>query len=99
MNRSTLLRLAAVAIGLIAFSPAAYACSVCGCGDPLLDASDPAATLSRLRLQLETEYLDVTAGSEDGAGLDRLKQYTVRLQGVYTPLQNLSVMATLPFTR
>ncbi len=46
------------ALGALALLPAAArACSVCGCGDPLLDAADPAASLGLLRLQLEGEYL------------------------------------------
>jgi hypothetical protein len=94
------LSLAALAAAFLASSPAAYACSVCGCGDPLLDASDPAASMSKLRLQLDSEYIDVKAGNEDDPSqVDRLKQYTLKLQGVYTPTSRLSVVATVPFTR
>jgi hypothetical protein len=93
-------RLAAVACGLFSLAPVAEACSVCGCGDPLLDANDPAATTGALRLQLDTEYLDVTAGNETpGGGTDRLKQYTLKLQVVYSPLQRVSLVASLPYTR
>jgi hypothetical protein len=99
-KKSNLLRLAAVAAGLVGLAPAAYACSVCGCGDPLLDASDPAATTGRLRLALDTEYLDVDAGNEEDPSLvDHLKQYTLKLQAVYAPVDRLSLVATLPFTR
>lgn len=101
MVHARLVRTAALAAAFAGLAPVhARACSVCGCGDPLLDASDPAATTSRLRLQLDTEYLDVKAGSEtDATRTDRLKQYTLKLQAVYSPVDRLSVVAELPFTR
>jgi hypothetical protein len=86
---------AACALALAA--PPALACSVCGCGDPLLTASDPAAITGRLRLQLDTEYLRVRAGNDaDPALTDRLAQWSYRLNAVYRPTDALSVSATLP---
>jgi len=41
----------------------AHACSICGCGDPLLASNDPAAMNGRLRLQVDTEYLRMDAGN------------------------------------
>jgi hypothetical protein len=71
---------------------------VCGCGDPLLTSSDPAAIAGRLRLQLDTEYLRVDAGNEEDPALtDHLTQWTVRLNAVYRPVDALSLTATLPF--
>lgn len=82
--------------GLASASPA-HACSVCGCGDPLLAASDPAAITGQLRLQLDTEYLRVDAGNEMSPALtDRLTQWSYRLNAVYRPSDALSVTATLP---
>jgi hypothetical protein len=51
--------LAATTVLTLATYVPAYACSVCGCGDPLLASSDPAAITGGLRLQLDTEYLRV----------------------------------------
>lgn len=92
--------LALAVAGLLFQAGPARACSVCGCGDPLLDASDPAASTSRLRVALDTEFLDVKAGNEqDATRIDRLKQYTLKLQAVYSPLERVSVIADLPFVR
>lgn len=88
--------LAAACAGLIA-APPALACSVCGCGDPLLTSSDPAAITGQLRLQLDTEFLRVDAGNDaDPALTDRLKQWSYRFNAVYRPTEALSLSATLP---
>ncbi len=82
---------------LLGSPAAALPCSVCGCGDPQLEASDPAATSGRLRLQLESEYLAITAGSEGAPGsIDHLEQYSLRTDVVYAPLPDLSLLAQLP---
>lgn len=86
----------AVLLAMAAF-PAA-ACSVCGCGDPLLASSDPAAINGGLRLQLDTEYLRVDAGSDGQSDhTDHLTQWSYRLNAVYRPLPELSLSATVPF--
>jgi hypothetical protein len=73
------------------------ACSICGCGDPLLAASDPAAISGSLRLQFDTEYLRVDAGTDGSPGLtDQLTQWSFRLNVVYRPISRLSIIATLP---
>jgi hypothetical protein len=95
-----LLRLTLVGACAAALSAAApaRACSVCGCGDPLLTASDPAAITGTLRLQLDVESLRVDAGNEaDPALTDRLSQTSYRLNVVYRPVEALSLTATLPF--
>lgn len=77
--------------------PEATACSICGCGDPLLAASDPAAITGLLRLQLDTEYLRVDAGTDNSPGYtDELTQWSYRLNAVYRPITQLSLIATLP---
>lgn len=89
--------LLAAAVAALAAPGPARACSVCGCGDPLLTSSDPAAINGQLRLQLDTEYLRVNAGNEaDPALTDRLTQWSYRLNAVYHPLDALSFTATLP---
>jgi hypothetical protein len=71
---------------------------VCGCGDPLLSASDPAAITGQLRLQLDTEYLRVDAANdENAAATDQLTQWSYRLNVVWRPLESLSLSATLPW--
>jgi hypothetical protein len=87
-----------LAIVALAAATPARACSVCGCGDPLLTSSDPAAITGPLRLQLDTEYLRVNAGNEEDPALtDELTQWSYRLNVVYRPLETLSLTATLPF--
>ena len=91
--------LAGLAAALSIAPTAAVACSVCGCGDPLLISSDPAAITGTLRLQLDAEFLGMTAGSEGMPGMtDELRQRSVRLNAVYRPLDTLSFSATLPWT-
>jgi len=82
---------------LLTALPAARACSICGCGDPLLAASDPAAVNGTLRLQLDTEYLRVDAGTDGQPGYtDQLTQWSFRLNAVYRPISRLSLIATFP---
>jgi hypothetical protein len=77
--------------------PQARACSVCGCGDPLLAANDPAAITGRLRLQFDVEYLRVDAGTDGQPGYtDQLTQWSYRFNVVYRPISRLSILATLP---
>ena len=86
-----------LASAFFAFSPTADACSICGCGDPLLAANDPAAITGLLRLQLDTEYLRVDAGTDGMPGYtDQLTQWSYRLNAVYRPITRLSIIATLP---
>ncbi|MFL5303216.1 MAG: hypothetical protein ACJ79R_23045, partial [Anaeromyxobacteraceae bacterium] len=83
-------------VGLATAAPA-RACSVCACGDPLLLASDPAAITGRLRLQIDTEYLRVDAGTDGQPGsTDRLNQWSYRFNAVYRPIDGLAFTATVP---
>jgi hypothetical protein len=85
------------ASAVFAFTPKAAACSICGCGDPLLAASDPAAVTGKLRLQIDTEYLRVDAGTDGQPGFtDELTQWSYRLNAVYRPISRLSLIATIP---
>jgi hypothetical protein len=89
--------LGAVALAAAITSAPASACSLCGCGDPLLAASDPAAITGRLRLQLDTEYLRVDAGTDGQPGFtDKLTQWSYRFNVVYRPIDSLSLTASLP---
>jgi hypothetical protein len=91
-----LLRLALAAAGLIAAAPA-LACSVCGCGDPLISTSDPAATSGTLRLQLDGEFLRIDAGTDGVPGsTDQLTQRSYRLNVAWRPIEPVTLSATLP---
>jgi hypothetical protein len=82
---------------LYSWSIDAMACSVCGCGDPLLVSSDPAAMNGMLRLQLDSEYLRVNAGNDQRPGLmDQLTQWSFRLNVAYRPIESLSFTITVP---
>ena len=88
---------AGVALAVLLWPASGRACSVCGCGDPLIVASDPAAIAGMLRVQLDTEHLGMTAGSDERTGyLDRLSQWSYRLNVAYRPIRRLSVIVTLP---
>jgi hypothetical protein len=85
------------AAAVLGLAPPARACSICGCGDPLLVASDPAAITGQLRLQADTEYLRVDAGNEDDPSrTDQLTQWSYRLNAVWRPYDVLSLSATVP---
>jgi hypothetical protein len=87
----------ALAMAMALLARPAQACSVCGCGDPILSASDPAAIAGTLRLQFDVEYLRIDAGT-DGVpgGTDQLKQLSYRLNAVYRPFDALTLGAALP---
>jgi hypothetical protein len=73
------------------------ACSVCGCGDPLFIATDPAAITGRLRLQLDADYLRVDAANDaNPADTDQLTQSSLRVNAVWRPSDDLSLTATIP---
>jgi hypothetical protein len=83
-------------VGVLDAVPA-QACSVCGCGDPLLTSSDPAAITGTLRFQLDVEHLRIDAGTDGAPGYtDQLTQTSYRLNAVYRPIDALSLTATLP---
>jgi len=92
----TILSSVLVAVLILCATPAS-ACSVCGCGDPLLAVNDPAAINGRFRLQADTEYLRIDAGTDGRPGFtDQLTQWSYRLNAVYRPIDALSLTVTLP---
>jgi hypothetical protein len=87
----------AVTAGLSWMPELARACSVCGCGDPLLASNDPAAINGGLRVQLDSEYLRMNAGTDGQPGFtDQLAQWSYRLNAVYRPIEQLSLSVTVP---
>ena len=100
MKLSRTLFLAAAAVAALAHASPAHACSVCGCGDPLLAAGDPAAIAGPLRLQLDTELLRVDAGTDGVPGsTDHLTQWSTRLNLVWRPAEELALTATVPWVQ
>jgi hypothetical protein len=92
--------LAAAAALILTTATPARACSVCGCGDPLLASSDPAAITGGLRLQLDTEYLRIDAGTDGQPGYtDKLAQWSYRLNAVYRPIEPLALSVTIPLVK
>jgi hypothetical protein len=97
MKLSRTLFLGAAAAAALASASPARACSVCGCGDPLLAASDPAAITGKLRLQLDTDYVRMDAGTDgDPGSTDQLTQWSYRFNAVYRPIDDLSLLVTVP---
>ena len=79
---------------------AARACSVCGCGDPLVAAGDSTPMVGSLRLALEAEYLSADARSDDDpSATESLTQLTLRPVAVYSPLPALNLVLQVPLVR
>jgi hypothetical protein len=94
-----LARLAAVvtATSLAFAAPPALACSVCGCGDPLVGVGQVAGPAGQLGLELDGQWLSQKAGGDVPDTTDLLNQYSVLLTASYTPVANLNLVVTLPW--
>jgi len=89
-----------LALSILAAGMPARACSVCGCGDPLVAAAEGRGRGGDLRVAVDGEYLSQKAGTEGEPGkTDVLDQYTLRLTGVYSPVAALNLVATIPLLR
>jgi hypothetical protein len=75
----------------------ALACSVCGCGDPLVGVGQVAGPAGQLGLELDGQYLHQTAGGEEPGTLDILDQWSLLFTASYTPVANLNLIVTLPW--
>ena len=79
---------------------AAHACSVCGCGDPLVLAGDSMPVAGTFRFALDYEYLTATARSDDQPDrIESLTQMTLRPVVVYSPLDRLNFVLQVPVVR
>jgi len=97
-----MVRVAACLLSALAlFAPAAaYACSVCGCGDPLVLAADSVPVASTLRFALDFEYLTATARSDDAPDrTESLTQMTLRPVVVYSPVSRINLVLQIPLVR
>src|SRR5215470_12707945 len=92
---------AAVLAASLTLAPAvARACSVCGCGDPLVLAGDSMPVANTLRFALEYEYLSATARSDDDPGrTETLNQMTLRPVVVYSPFSRVNLVLQVPLVR
>jgi hypothetical protein len=88
--------LAAATLLAVSASPA-LACSVCGCGDPLVGVGQVAGPAGQFGLELDGQYLYQKAGGEAPGTLDILDQWSVLLTASYTPIANLNLVVTLPW--
>jgi hypothetical protein len=100
VSRRAALLAAAAAVSALSVPSTALACSVCGCGDPLVVAGDAMPVSGNLRFALEADYLTATAASdEDPAATERVVQQTLRPVVVVSLLNQLNLVAQVPLTR
>jgi hypothetical protein len=95
-------RLAALVLAssLLAAPSDARACSVCGCGDPLVLAGDSMPVANTVRFALEYEYLTATARSdEEPDRAESLTQMTLRPVVVYSPFSRVNLVLQVPLVR
>ncbi len=90
----------AAVVGLSVPAQPTYACSVCGCGDPLVNAADAMPTKNRIRLSLGAQWLKASAQSDDDPSqTEHLVQETLRPTVVYSPTDNLNLVLQVPLMR
>ena len=82
---------------LAAVASPAQACSVCGCGDPLVGVGQVSGPAGQFGLELDGQYLYQKAGGEDPGTLDILNQWSLLFTASYTPVKNLNLVVTLPW--
>jgi hypothetical protein len=94
------LRSAAVVTFLVALGlwPApARACSVCGCGDPLMAAGDANPIAGTFRFAFDYAYLNASAQSDENPlQTESLTQMTFLPLLVYSPTDNLNLVLQIP---
>jgi hypothetical protein len=97
-----MIRLAALTLtaALLAAPSVARACSVCGCGDPLVLAGDSSPMANTVRFAIEYEYLTATARSDDQPDrTESLTQMTLRPVVVYSPFSRMNLVLQVPLVR
>src|SRR5262245_18642348 len=97
-----MLRLTALlfASGVLVAPSVARACSICGCGDPLVLAGDSMPVANTFRFALEYEYLTATARSdEEPDRTESLTQMTLRPVVVYSPFSRVNLVLQVPLVR
>jgi hypothetical protein len=78
----------------------AFACSVCGCGDPLLEAGTTHPMPGTWRINFESLYLTATAQSDDNPlQTESLTQKTLNTIVTYNPVARLTLVGIVPYTQ
>lgn len=88
---------AAAALAAVLAPAPSRACSVCACGDPLVAVGQVAGPAGQFGLELDGQWLSMTAGGEEPGTLDELNQWSLLLTASYTPVTNLNLVVTLPW--
>lgn len=89
-----------VALLVVLAAPVSHACSVCGCGDPMVLAGDSMPVANTVRFALEYEYLTATARSDDDPDrTESLTQMTLRPVVVYSPFSRVNLVLQVPVVR
>ncbi len=97
MNRPVRLAGAAALLSLALAARPALACSVCGCGDPLVGVGQAAGPSGQLGFELDGQWLSQKAGGEEPGTLDLLDQWSLLATVAYTPVEKLNLFVTLPW--
>ena len=91
--------LSTVLLCLSVWAPAAHACSVCGCGDPLFLAGDSKPIAGTFHFAFDYTYLTATARSdEQPTQTESLVQMTFLPAVVYSPTAALNLVLQVPLT-
>ncbi len=77
--------------------PAAWACSVCGCGDPMQSSASAHPLAGAVRLDFETIYLTASAQSDDDiTQTEAVRQVNLNTTLNYSPTNDLTLTLMLP---
>jgi len=100
-SRARVSAIAAVLWALAALGPArAWACSVCGCGDPMVSIQQARLTQGQAQVALEVEQLSAQARSDDAPEfLESLQQTGLRAVVAYGPWDSTSLVLRVPVLR
>jgi hypothetical protein len=84
-------------LAAVLVSTPARACSVCGCGDPLVAAGDSSPLAGAFRFAFDYAYLTATAQSDENAAqTESLTQMTFMPVVVFSPTDSLNLVLQMP---
>jgi hypothetical protein len=81
---------------LAVIHPTLYACSVCGCGDPLATSENSQPLAGSFRLSIESVYLTASAQSDDLMSTESVRQANLNTTLTYNPFDDWSLTIMLP---
>jgi hypothetical protein len=86
-------------LGAALAGPSALACSVCGCGDPLIAAGDANPSAGNFRFAFDYLYLTASAESDENpTQTEQLTQMTFLPVVVYSPTNSLNLVLQVPLS-